>query len=378
MDLFSLSFLASILMALVAGDAVINSNTMSVSVGLPPAIQQTGLTRSAAEEIFIAEIANVTALPSPVNVPTPRVATRRTIIGAIAEPLKLTDMTAALQDLFRLDPVRVSGTMLQINNGLRMEVIITQEGRQFRPMHFSRPDLDAPALIRSSAIGSISAISPYRYALFRLHGYLNGFENDLVEVRTAIEASLTANWAAGNPVERSALLNISAVLSLLDGGIAQAQREMELAQSVLASTSSALTALSMNAAFINILSGNISEARANTDRSLASSGMAIPIRGFGSYLQIQRGLVAWAEGNLEDALSIMQAAQLADPSNRNARIYVAWLQHLRSGASGRFEPLSVLDHLARYDVIPQLMSSAFLLDPRTREILRAPAGMHGR
>ena len=55
MDLFSLSFLASILMALVAGDAVINSNTMSVSVGLPPAIQQPGLTRSAAEEIFIAD-----------------------------------------------------------------------------------------------------------------------------------------------------------------------------------------------------------------------------------------------------------------------------------------------------------------------------------
>jgi hypothetical protein len=378
MDLFSLTFLGGILMALVAGDAVINSNTMSVSVGLPPAIQQTGLTRNAAEEIFITEIANVTSLPSPLNVPTPRVATRRTIIGAIAEPLKLTDMTAALQDLFRLDPVRVSATMLQTHSGLTMEVLITQEGRQFRPLQFSRPDADAAALIRSSAIGSISAISPYRYALFRLHGYLNGLENDHVQVRTAIDDALTANWTAGNPVERSALFNISAILSLLDGDISRAQREVDLTQSVIASTSSVITAFSMNAAFISILSGNLEKARENTESAIASSGRTIPIRGFDTYLQIQRGLLAWAEGNLEGALSIMQVAQAADPNNRTARIYVAWLRHLRSGATGRFDPLSVSDQVARYNVVPQLMSSAFLLNPRTREIMRAPASMDRR
>jgi hypothetical protein len=125
-----------------------------------------------------------------------------------------------------------------------------------------------------------------------LHGYLNGFENDLAQVRTAIDASLTANWTVGNPVERSALLNISAVLSLLDGDIARAQREMELTQSVIASTSSVITGFSMNAAFINILTNNLGGARANTERALVSSGRTIPIRGFGSYLQIQRGLIA--------------------------------------------------------------------------------------
>jgi len=366
------------LMALVAGDAVINSNTMSVSVGLPPAIQQTGLTRSAAEEIFITEIANVTALPSPINVPTPRVATRRTIVGAIAEPLKLTDMTAALQDLFRLDPVRVSATMLQTNNGLRMEVLISQEGRQFRPMQFSQPDLDATALLRSSAIGSIAAISPYRYALFRLNSYLNGFESDRVQVRAAIDDALTANWTSGDPVERAALLNISALLSLVDDNISRAQREMELTHSAIARTSSPITGFSMNSAFIGTLSGNLEEARAHIGTALTRRGRTVPIRGFDVYIQIQRGLIAWAEGNLEDALSIMQAAQAADPNNRSANIYVAWLRHLRSGATGRFDPLSVSDQVARYNVVPQLMASALLLDPRTREIFRLPASMDRR
>jgi hypothetical protein len=354
---------------------------MSVSVGLPPAIQQTGLTRTAAEEIFITEIANITSLPSPVNVPTPRVATRRTIIGAIAEPLKLTDMTAALQDLFRLDPVRVSATMLQTYNGLRMEVIITQGGRNFRPLQFSRPDADAAALVRSSAIGSISAISPYRYALFRLHGYLNGFESDRAQVRTAIDNALTANWTAGNPLERSALFNISAILSVLDGDISRAQREVEITQSVIASTPSmvtgpsVMTGVSMNAAFISIISGTLEEARAHIERAVSSSGRTIPIQGFGSYLQMQRGLIAWAEGDLENAFTVMQASHASDPSNRNAKVYVAWLRHLRSGATGPFDPLGMSDQVARYDVVPQLMSSAFLLNPRSREILRAPTGM---
>jgi len=378
MDLFSLSFLASMLMALVAGDAVINSNTMSVSVGLPPTIQQTGLTRTAAEEIFITEIANVTSLPSPINVPAPRVATRRTIIGAIAEPLKLTDMTAALQDLFRLDPVRVSAIMLQTNNGLKMEVLITQAGRQFRPMQFSRPDVDATALIRSSAIGTIAAISPFRHALFRLHRYLNGFESDRAQVRAAIDDALTANWTADDPVERSALLNISAIMSLLEDDISRAQRDVELTQSVIASTPSVITAFSMNAAFVSILSGNLEDARRHIESTLVRRGQTIAIRGFDAYVQVQRGLIAWAEGNLEDAFSIMQAAHAADPNNRNARIYVAWLRHLRSGATGRFDPLNMSDQVARYHVVPQLMASAFLLDPQTREILRVPASMDRR
>jgi len=245
-------------------------------------------------------------------------------------------------------------------------------------MQFSRPDVDATALIRSSAIGTIAAISPYRHALFRLHRYLNGFESDRAQVRAAIDDALTANWTADDPVERSALLNISAIMSLLEDDISRAQRDVELTQSVIASTPSVITAFSMNAAFVSILSGNLEDARRHIESTLVRRGQTIAIRGFDAYVQVQRGLIAWAEGNLEDAFSIMQAAHAADPNNRNARIYVAWLRHLRSGATGRFDPLKMSDQVARYHVVPQLMASAFLLDPQTREILRVPASMDRR
>ena len=49
MDFITIGFLGAILMGLMAGDAVISSNTMTVSVGLPPIVQQSGLSRAPAE-----------------------------------------------------------------------------------------------------------------------------------------------------------------------------------------------------------------------------------------------------------------------------------------------------------------------------------------
>ena len=53
MDFMTPSFLGAIFMGLMAGDAAITANTMSVNVGLPPIVQNSGLTRRAAEEILI-------------------------------------------------------------------------------------------------------------------------------------------------------------------------------------------------------------------------------------------------------------------------------------------------------------------------------------
>ena len=107
MDILTIGFLGAIFVGLMAGDAVISSNTMTVNVGLPPVVQQSGLTRGPAEELFVTELARITSIPSALPLPMPRVASRRTVVGAIAQPLMLTEMTSALQDLFGLQPIRI-------------------------------------------------------------------------------------------------------------------------------------------------------------------------------------------------------------------------------------------------------------------------------
>ena len=84
MELATIGLLSAIVFGLIAGDAVISANTMAVGIGLPPTVQQSGLTRQSAEEIFVTELSRIAAIPSGVPVPVPRVSSRRTVIGALA------------------------------------------------------------------------------------------------------------------------------------------------------------------------------------------------------------------------------------------------------------------------------------------------------
>ena len=371
MDLMTIGFLGAIIMGLMAGDAVINSNTMTVNVGLPPAVQQSGLTRGPAEEIFVAELARITSIPSAVPVPVPRISSRRTVIGALADPLKLSEMTMALQDLFGLEHIRISATMLQVQTGLQMEIVVAQEGRPLKYLRVAHPNLDAVSLIRLAAREAFAEVAPFRVTLARLNALLDGSETNIGDVRAATNAILGRNWRQGDGIEHSAMFSLASILSLLDGDATQAVREVLRAQSFPGALPAERAIFAMNHAFLSILAGDLEQARAHTERGIAGSP-GHPIANFPSYVLIQRGLLAWAEGQREAALQRMQDALELDPANRNAQIYAAWLHHLNSGAPGRFDAASLPEPLSRSPMVPGLMASVFLQDPTARQVQRAP------
>lgn len=371
MDFITIGFLGAILMGLMAGDAVISSNTMTVNVGLPPIVQQSGLSRAPAEEIFVTELARITSTPSALPVPMPRIGSRRTVIGALAEPLKLNEMTSALQDLFGLDPIRISATMLQVEAGLRMEVVVSQHGRPPKYLRLSHPNLDAVALIRRAARESFAEVAPYRVTLARLNAQLDGSETNLSEVRALTNAMIARNSQQPDDLQRSALFGLASVLSMLEGDLVQAAREVRLAESYGGALDSARAFFAFNGAFLSILAGDLQQARVQTERGIAASPRH-PVANFPAYVQIHRGLLAWAEGQRETALQRMQEALQRDPNNRNAQVYVAWLQHLIRGQPGQFDPASLPEPLSYSPTVPALMSSVFLQDPTARQFQRAP------
>jgi tetratricopeptide (TPR) repeat protein len=370
-DLFTIGVLGTILMGLMAGDAAINANTLTVRVDLPPVVQQSGLTRGPAEEIFTTEIARITSIPSPVPAPTARVASRRTVIGALAEPLKLTEMTAALQDLFGLEPTRISATMLQAEAGLRMEMVVAQEGRPPRYLQISQPNLDAVALIRRAAQDGYAEVAPFRVLLARVHSLLVGSDTNIGAARDAATNVRGRGDQAIDATQYSAITNLAGVLALLEGDAVQAAREVRAAASVPGALSSARGIFELNGAFLSILAGDLEQARLQTERAIDAIPRH-PIANFPAYVLIQRGLLAWAEGQREAALQLMRQALHVDPANRNAQIYISWLQHLNSGAPGQFDPASLSGYSNRSAVIPALMASVFLQEPLARQFQRAP------
>lgn len=371
MDFFTISILGATVMALMAGDAVISASTLSVSVGLPPAVQQTGLTRSSAEDIFVAEVAQISAIPSGVPVPSPRVAYRRTVIGALSEPLRLTELTMALQDLFGLEPVRISATMLQQGSGLQMQIVIAEEGRPSKLLQITRADLDAVALIRTAAREAFAEVAPFRVTLARLKALLDGSESDSRAVRVATESLLRRNWLPRENVEHSALHSLASVLELLEGDRAASARSVALADSFPDALPTARAFYALNGAFLSLLAGDLAQARTLTARGIELSRRH-NIRGFPAYSAIQRGLLAWAEGRLSQALAFMQEALVIDPLNRNAQIYVAWLRHEITGTNAPFDRTNLPMMSSRSPMVPGLMSSVFLMDPRARVLERAP------
>jgi hypothetical protein len=368
MELATIGLLSAIVFGLIAGDAVISANTMAVGIGLPPAVQQSGLTRQSAEEIFVTELSRIAAIPSGVPVPAPRVSSRRTVIGALAEPLKLTDVTIALQDLFGLEPIRVSATVIQRGDGLVMETILAQQGRPLQRLSFERPDQDAVALIRHAAVTTFAEIAPFRVTLAQLRDVLQDPAIDVAPVRAQAERLLRRDWGADSDVERSALHSLVSVLALLHGDVAGARDEIARADAIVGALPTARPFYALNASFIGVLDGDLRLA----ERELARAAQ-VPMRQvipvFPAYIEIQRGLIDWADGKVDTADAAFRRALEIDPRNRAAQIYRHWIARSRDGAApdATDRPPAVS---ATSPQIPGLMSSAFLLDPRSRTVSR--------
>lgn len=369
MELATIGLLSAIVFGLIAGDAVISANTMAVGIGLPPTVQQSGLTRQSAEEIFVTELSRIAAIPSGVPVPVPRVSSRRTVIGALAEPLKLTDLTVALQDLFGLEPIRVSATIIQRGNGLVMEAIVAQEGHPLQRLSFERPDGDAVALIRQAAISTFAEIAPFRVTLAQLRDVLQDPNLDVGRVRAHAERLLQRDWGVDSDVERSALHSLVSVLALLHGDVEGARDEIRRAEAIDGALPTARSFYALNGSFIGILQGDLLLAERELNRA-AHIPMRQIIPVFPAYVEVQRGLISWAAGKIDDADAAFQRALEVDPRNNAALIYRHWIAQSRLGiAPNATDRPAIATTLSPQ--IPGLMASAFLLDPRTRTVSRA-------
>lgn len=360
MDLATLGFLAAMMFGLLAGDAAINASTMAVSVGLPPKVAAAGLTPQAAEEIFVAELSRVLDTPSGVPVPVPRIASRKTVIGALAESMRMQDVTGAMQDLFGLSPIRVSATMIERGSGFDMQIVLSGDGRRMARLTVSRDDGDAVALVRAAALAAFEQIAPFRVTLARLRDGLEGDGASLRQTREDAERLLRRHWEPGQEVERSALYSLLSVLTLAENDRAASLLAVQRAAEAPHVMPSARAFYALNGAFLAIAQGDLEAAKRNAARG-EELAVRHPIANFGSYVATTWALIDWAEGRVERARERLAEAAATDPSNRTLALYQARL--------GAATPASLAFSMPA-PLIPGLMASVFLMDPTTGEIVR--------
>ncbi len=226
-EIMTLVLLAGMAVSLVAGEAALYGDTLSLHINVAPKLVQGGFDTDTADQVFIAEAAQIVRGESIIPTPTLRVSSNPTVVSALASPLRLESLVGALQDQFGLERLVVNAAVLSgPGDSLRMLIVVAQPGQTQEQMQVTQNDGDLAELVRRGADITMARVSPYRVAQA---DYIRGLNNDRQALRGARETAtsyLARPWEPARASERAMLYNLLAMLSLLDDEIPAAENDL--------------------------------------------------------------------------------------------------------------------------------------------------------
>ena len=111
--------------SLVAGEAALHGDTLSLHINVSPKIVAAGFDGLIAEQIFIAESPRIVRGASIIPTPTLRVSSSPTVVSALASPLRLKSLVGALQDQLGFERLVVNAAILSgAAESVRMLIVV--------------------------------------------------------------------------------------------------------------------------------------------------------------------------------------------------------------------------------------------------------------
>ncbi len=363
-EIMTVVLLAGMAVSFVAGGAALYGDTLSLHINVTPKLVESGFDTDTADQVFIAEAAQIVRGESIIPTPTLRVSSNPTVVSALAAPLRLESLVGALQDQFGLDRLLVNAAVLSgPADSLRMLIVVAQPGQTQEQMQVVQTDGDAAALVRRGADATMARVSPYRVAQA---DYIRGMNNDRQALRAARETATTylaRPWEPARASERAMLYNLLAMLSLLDDEIPAAENDLAQVDPIPGVLAQARAVVALNRAFLAVAEKRPDEAKAfvQAGENLADS-IALP--DVGASITLLKGLVAWSGGDPAGAEKLFRAAIATLPGDEQPHIYLAQLLAVRGDAAGAAAERRAATVVHPFDVnIPVLAQSVFQVDP---------------
>jgi hypothetical protein len=363
-DLTTLVLLAGMVVSLIAGEAAMYGDTLTLHINVTPKIVQAGFDSTTAEQIFIAEAARIVRGESIIPTPTLRVSSRPTVISALATPLKLDSVVGALQDQFGYDRLVVNAAVLtDTGDALRMVIVVQQPRQTPEQIQVTQANGDPAALVRRGADFTMARVSPYRVAEA---DYIRGLSDDPDALKEAKETAiryLARPWEPARASERAMLYNLVAMLALLDDQIPTAETQLSLVDPIPGTLPEARGIVALNRAFLAVAGKRPADAKAFFEAGeKLTTGIALP--DFGARITMLRGLVAWSGGDLVEAEKSFRAAIAALPNDEGPHAYLAQLLAAKGDAAGAETERVTAAARHPFDVeIPVFAQSIFWVDP---------------
>ncbi len=349
-DLPSLFVLAGILFGLVAGDAALYGDTLRVQIAVPQTVSNAGFNDASAEAVFMAEAARVVRGASIIPSPALRVNANPTVIAALAKPLSLDAVVAAMQNQLGIDHLMVSGALLAettsnkttptdavrpLTAGTKLDLVLVVVQPHQIPVQtvLEQPDGDATTLIKRGADWAMEQVSPYRVVLAH---FLAGVQGDAASLKLATEAAgrfLSRPWDPARGSERAMTHNVLALLALLDNNIAHADAELALAETIPGVLPQARAELALNRSFVAVTQKRPADAAALLTASRQQASQ-LDLPGFAAHLDVQEALIAWSSGNMAAAEAKLRQVIAATPNSETAHHYLALALRAKGDAQG--------------------------------------------
>ena len=375
MDPASLALAAAMVFGLLTADAAVSANSVAVSVSVPPAIVQTGFTAEVAERVFTSEFERMSRARSLLRAPSVRSAREPTIVGVIANALKLDNFTGALQDLLGLDHPRVNvAIVVPAPNRTRLLVnSVSARSGAFTVQVES--DAGPEALLRVGAMQTMDQFEPYRSALFHFEQALLSSAHDFTRVKAVAQRELARPVNAGTLQENSYLQNLLGIVALMEDDRATAERFFR--ETFRLNTGFNVGRLNLGFALIeldryrealDLLTPLVS---VSLIPEIALPGRTAPLQ---EALHSTIGVARWGLGDLDGAEASFRTAVRAFPESEAAHVYWARLMRER----GRVAEAVALEEIARtnaltFDNYPEVANLFFWMNPKDRQPMQRRA-----
>jgi hypothetical protein len=365
LDLTSFMVMVGLFFGFTIGNAALFSDPVQVQISIPSKVADGGFTESAAEQVFAVQVAEIGQALSIVETPTVRLSTRPTIMAALAKPLNLGKLVAAIQNEAGIDVITVHGIMMVEEAGKRLDMVTVISIPRQAPIQFtvSEESGNAIALVQRAAERSMEWVAPYRLTLSYFVRGVHGDAESLARARDIATRAVARPWMPEGSTEHVMLHNLLALMSLLDGDNEGARAQLSLTDVIPGADPKARGYIELSRSFLDVAAANPAEALHHFTAGAAMLDR-VNVYGWHARLSLLGALVAWSRRDMARAERMLRETVAEMPELEIGHHYLALLLDAKGDTTGAAAErmLAANSHRVEYDFL-SMPQSLFWVDP---------------
>jgi hypothetical protein len=271
MDLTTIVATLALAFGLFTANAVVESDVVTVEFNVPSKYSAAGFSAEVAQSFFLAELQDILDTKSMTPGRTIRGTDDKTVVSALAESLKLQDMTYSVQRALGYDVARIHASI--VHDGEETTLVVLgqlHKGKEFKFSLTRRPDEPLVGLIRRGARETAYQMEPYLALLYFVQASQSC--EALPKTTQLIQVQIAALPAAKLSAARSLYQNLLGIAALFCSDAKVARQAFSAAIEANPASAAAI----LNLAFVDIYEDRYVEAERVARRVLEPTAMEAP------------------------------------------------------------------------------------------------------